>query len=116
MTKFETLVALTDKPVIVADEHSIIVEINSSFTEVLGWTGGDLLGQSLTKILPEKFIDAHNLGFSRFLATEETSIVEQEIDLEVLTRNGETIIATHFITAAKKNGKWFFAATIVPRK
>jgi PAS domain-containing protein len=57
-------------PFLRADQEGIIEEVNEAFITVYGWAADDLVGESLSLILPDFFRDAHHLGFSRFRITE----------------------------------------------
>lgn len=58
--------------------------------------------------------DSHNVGFSRFLTTEQATIAGKPLALSVLRKDGKTVDAEHFILAEKRDGQWVFAATINP--
>lgn len=101
-------------PAIAADQEGIIFFVNDCFEEEYGWVEDDLLGNAITTILPPYMRDAHNLGFSRFLTTEQSRIMGKEISLPVCCKDGTIHDAMHFITGEKINEKWQFAALIKP--
>jgi PAS domain S-box-containing protein len=94
----------------------IITYINDAFTDLYGWTSTDLYGKSLTTIMPNKFREAHQFGFSRFLVSGQRRIIGRAIPLEVTFKDGTTKLAEHFILTDKKDGSWRFAATIIQRE
>jgi PAS domain S-box-containing protein len=114
MNNIEDLKRRNDVPVVVANHGGFIVHINSTFTAVLGWSEQDVLGEPLTKVLPDSFRDAHNLAFSRFQSTEISSVLNHPLQLKTLTKENGDIITEHFIIAEKIDNKWFFAATLTP--
>lgn len=101
-------------PAIAIDENGIIFFVNEQFEVEYGWTENDLTGNVVTRILPPHMRDAHNLGFSRFLSTEESRIMDKEISLPMYCKDGSTSKTAHFITAKRINDKWHFAALIKP--
>jgi len=101
-------------PVIMADHNGLITYINDSFESQLGWTRGDLLGKSLITIIPSNLHDAHHLGFSRFVTTGAPTLLDQPLNLKVLTKDQRVIDSEHVITAEQREGKWVFAARIRP--
>jgi len=105
---------LQDKksPTIVVNETGNIIDVNPAFQTTFGWTKDDLLGKPLITIIPAKFRTAHNIGFSRFLATENPTILEQPLQLAILKANGEIVNAIHYIVAEKNNDQWQFASTV----
>jgi len=112
MQKFNEIVSNKEVPVIMVDQDGLIQDINDAFEAAYGWSRETLKGKMLTTIIPESLRNAHHLGFSRFLTTERASILEQSLDLNIVTREGIEKPARHLITASKENGKWAFAASI----
>lgn len=110
------ILAIHDDPVIAANDLGLVTYINEAFTELYGWTADDLIGKELTVIMPEKFREAHQFGFSRFLTTEQPRIAGKPLPLEVVFKDGTVKLAEHFILADKKDGVWRFAATIIQRE
>lgn len=103
-----------DLPVIVANHEGIVVDINTHFEAVFGWSAEDIIGQELTLILPSFFRDSHNLGFARFSATGQSTILNHPLELKAVTKDNREIESEHFIIAEKKDDKWLFAATLRP--
>lgn len=101
-------------PVVMADQNSHIIYVNHKFEEVFKWSSNEVLGKPLTIIIPHNLHDAHNLGFSRFLTTEKSVILNQTLELKAIDKNGVIFSAEHFIQSEKHDGSWIFAATIRP--
>ncbi len=106
---------LTEKvlPAIAIDYNSMITMVNEAFQKEYGWSEKDLLGKSITEIIPPYLRDAHQIGFSRFLSTEQATLLGMKLPLKILYRDGTVQDAEHFIVGEKKNNRWYFAATIV---
>jgi PAS domain S-box-containing protein len=103
-----------DLAVIVADHQGIVVDINDHFTNVFGWSAEEIIGKELTVILPSFFRDSHNLGFARFSATGNSTILNHPLQLKAVTKDNREIESEHFIIAEKKADNWLFAATLRP--
>jgi PAS domain S-box-containing protein len=103
-----------DLPTIVSDAQGLIIKVNDLFLETYNWEGAALVGKPLTKIIPEKFHDAHNLSFSRFLQTGKSSIFSQWVPLEIVGGKGEVQLAKHFIVACETPHGTCLAAHITP--
>jgi hypothetical protein len=56
----------------------------------------------------------HHLGFSRFLSTQKSTILNHPLQLKGVTKAGQEIEAEHFIVAEQHQGQWVFAATLHP--
>lgn len=104
----------SDIPVVIADDQGNIVDVNAPFEVIFGWTASEILGQSLTVILPPIFRDSHNLGFARFSATGESTVLNHPLLLKAITKDNREIESEHFIIAEKQDGRWRFAATLRP--
>ncbi len=114
MDTIDVIKSKTDVPVVVANHEGFITDINATFTAVFGWEQADIIGQPLTRILPESFGDAHNLGFSRFQSTEMATVLNHPLELMTVAKDSHEILTEHYITAEKIDGEWFFAATLRP--
>lgn len=104
----------SDVPVIVADSEGIVVDINTHFVDVFGWTAEEIIGEPLTVILPPFFHDSHNLGFARFSATGQATVLNHPLNLMGVTKDDREIELEHFIIAEKQQEGWIFAARLRP--
>lgn len=93
------------------DANGVILSVSPACEALLGWTPTDLINTPLTRVIPERFHDAHRAGFRRFLETGEMALEGQptrvpaihavagEIDMELDLRraiegNGAVAIGT----------------------
>ncbi|TIH12878.1 PAS domain S-box protein [Marinifilum sp. JC120] len=113
---FEELIATTAQPVIVANINGIITAINGPFTAEFGWIESDLIGKSLTTIIPSALRDAHQLGFSAYASTGKASLLGQHLDLEIVKEDGSVVLADHYILSGNIDGRKAFAAQITFRQ
>ena len=111
----DEIITQKEKPAVAIDDHGFITWINENFTKAYGWTSQDIVGKSVTSIMPEKYRELHQIGFSRFLTTEQSKLAGKPLPLEVLFKDGTVKSAEHFILAEKKDGRWRLAATIALR-
>ena len=115
MTYPETLtelMVLQDVPVVAIDQESIFTYINATFTKEYGWEAADLIGKSVTEIMPAHMRSGHNVGFSRFLTTETSVLLGRPLPLKVRYKDGREALSTHYILGEKKDGRWSFGAII----
>jgi len=101
-------------PVIVIDTYGVITFVNAKFEFTYAWSSSQLLGKPLTTIIPPVLHDAHNMGFSHFLSTEQSTLLEKPLTLSIIKGDGSICLATHTIFGEKKEGQWIFLATIEP--
>jgi PAS domain S-box-containing protein len=114
MSAIASMFERADVPVISADSGGFITQINEQFGRAFGWNAVDLVGEPLTTIIPERFRDAHHMGFSRFLATGQPTLLEQPLSLWIRHKDGTEAQAEHYIVAERLDETWAFAAIIKP--
>ena len=103
-----------DRPFVLADSLGQVVSINQAFQQTYGWTEDQLRGQSLSLILPGAFQMSHQLGFSRFQATEQSTILAHPLRLKTVCADGSELVSEHFILGEKTEAGWIFGATLTP--
>ncbi|MCZ6491496.1 MAG: PAS domain S-box protein [Acidobacteria bacterium] len=104
----------TDVPVVLADHQGFITYLNERWQVVFGWSPEELIGKTLTTIIPSSLRDAHNLGFSRFLSTGQPTLLNRFVRLKVKAKDGQEVDCEHFIIAEQHQGQWVFGAMIRP--
>ncbi|MEB3185441.1 MAG: PAS domain S-box protein [Cyanobacteriota bacterium] len=104
----------SDRPFVLADALGKVVSLNAAFTQTYGWQPEDLIGEPLGLILPEAFRMSHQFGFSRFQATEISTILAHPLRLSTLCADGREVVSDHYIVAEKRPDGWCFGATLTP--
>ncbi|WP_324276263.1 PAS domain S-box protein [Blastococcus brunescens] len=84
------LAALPDT-VVVADAEGRIAYVNAAVSALLGYRPTDLLGRSLTVLMPERFRNSHGAGFRRFRLTGEGELVGATTQVPALHAGGQEI-------------------------
>ena len=75
--------------IISADEDGAIMFWNKGAEKMFGYTAGDVLGQPLTILIPERYRSAHIAGVKRRRSGEPSRIMGQSLELEGLRKDGE---------------------------
>lgn len=101
-------------PVIIVDQNGIVVFVNRPFEQIFGWSSDEMIGELVVKIIPSNMHDAHNLGFSRFVTTGQARLMNQQLRLSAIGKDGRVFEAEHYIIAEKAAGQWLIGATIKP--
>ena len=104
----------TALPVVIINHKSFVIYVNRAFEALFGWRSEEMIGETITMIIPEEMRDAHHLGFSRFITTGEARIMNQSLKLAAVNRAGEQFDAEHYIVAEKIDDQWQIGATIRP--
>jgi diguanylate cyclase (GGDEF)-like protein/PAS domain S-box-containing protein len=93
------------------DEAGRISDWNPAAERLFGWSRAEAIGQLLTPmIVPERFRVAHDAGFARFLATGEGRVLNQRLELPILTRDGSERMVEMAINAFRVDGDLFVGA------
>jgi PAS domain S-box-containing protein len=108
----DELLSLRTVPVVAIDHESIFTFINREFTDEYGWEEQDLIGKSVTLIMPDHMRNAHTIGFARYLTTEKSELLGKPLPLSVKYKDGTVRTSVHYIIGDKKDGTWRFAAII----
>src|SRR5690606_11465585 len=77
----EALVASATDAIVTADREGHIVTWNPASEAMFGYSEQELIGQSLTSIVPERFREAHSEGLARVSSGGETRIVGQTVQV-----------------------------------
>ncbi len=99
-------------PVVGMDQDGSVFFLNDAFEAAYGWTKEDLLGKSMTAIIPANMRDVHQIGFSRFLQTGTPTLMGKPLHLPILRKDGRILSAVHLIIADKIDDRWRFVAKI----
>jgi len=73
------------------DTDSEIQYVNGAVTDVFGYDPGELVGKSLTVLLPERFHDAHHAGVATHLETGERALDWSSVELSGQHAEGHEI-------------------------
>jgi len=92
-----------------------VCEINEAFEAIFGWARRELIGESLSQILPAAHKMSHQLAFSRFqVPPTQSAVLGHPLQLATRCADGKEIVSEHFIIAEERAGEWYFAATLKP--
>ena len=102
------------RPYVEADSDGLIVSINTAFEQTYGWSIDQLQGKTINQILPSSYHMAHQLGFSRYNLTGQSTILAHPLKLKTICSDGREILSEHFIVAEQNGDGWVFGATLTP--
>ncbi len=84
----EAIIRSATDAIVTADSRGRIVTWNPAAETMFGHTEEETLGQPLTLIVPDRFRDAHSEGLARVVATGETRIIGETVQVAGLRRDG----------------------------
>lgn len=75
--------------IIVMDVHGTVLRWNKQAEVLFGWTAKEAIGKPLSKmIIPEEFREGHRRGLKRYLATGDSNIMGETVDLWAVRKDG----------------------------
>jgi PAS domain S-box-containing protein len=94
--------------IITIDEDSTILFVNRATEQIFGYSQAELLGQSLTMLMPEYLRHVHRSGLQSYLGTGQKHISWEAVALPGLHRNGKEIPLELSFGEFTENGRHFF--------
>jgi adenylate cyclase len=98
--------------IIMAGSDGRIQAWNPAAQKMFGYTAKDVLGQSLTMLVPERFREAHSDGLSRVVETGETRIVGKTVEVFGLHKEGHEFPIELALATWIDGGQRFFSGII----
>jgi len=77
--------------IITADSNGNVLSWNRAATHIFGYKQADVLGQSLTIIIPEEYKASHEKGIERVTGGGEHHVIGKSVELSGLHRDGHHI-------------------------
>jgi PAS domain S-box-containing protein len=103
--------AATDA-IVTADETGRVTSWNRAAERIFGYPAEDMIGQSLTVIVPQRFQAAHNEGIARVAAGGETRVIGKTVELVGVRRGGAEFPIELSLSTWTSDGKRSFAGII----
>ena len=95
--------------IVTMDGEGLIVEFNPAAEQILGHRSADVIGQPLADlIIPERLRDAHSQGLDRHLASGESRVLGQRLELPALHAKGHEFPAELSIVRHAPHGRVLF--------
>lgn len=116
--RYRVLVDSALSAVIIADSNGNIIEWNTAAETMFGWKKSEVLGRSLTLIMPERYREAHAAGMERIRKSDHTfgsRVIGKLNDLYGLHRDGSEFPLTLSLSTWDTTGDRFFGAIIQER-
>ena len=87
--QFRNVVDTATDAVVSIDETGHILYLNPAITRIFGYPAAELIGQSLTILMPRGLRDLHHAGFERYLRTGQRHLNWQGVELTAVRKGGE---------------------------
>lgn len=98
--------------VVAADDGNSIIAASPAALELLGWDE-DLIGQRIAALIPERYREAHIASFTTHLLTGERRILDREVRVPALRRDGTEVTVLLLVRReSTSDGRVVFTATM----
>jgi PAS domain S-box-containing protein len=94
--------------IITIDEQSTMLFVNRAAEKIFGYTRNELIGQSLTMLMPDYLRHVHRAGLKRYLATGTKHIAWEAVQLPGLRKDGSEVPLELSFGEFTEAGKRFF--------
>ena len=105
---YRILAETASDAIIRIDENSRILFVNRAAERVFGYKVEEMVGQSLTMIMPEHLRQLHEVGIKRYLETRKRHLNWESIELPARHRDGHIFPIEVSFGEFQQNGKHFF--------
>jgi PAS domain S-box-containing protein len=108
--KLTSVVQLTPDALVLANADGHIVFWNAGAQRMFGYTEEEMLGRSLTLIMPQRYRDAHLKGFQRVCDMGVSKLIGSTIELHGLRKSGVEFPIELSLASWQAKGARFFSA------
>src|SRR6188474_3320824 len=78
-------------PIVIVNEAGAIVHVNSRVEEVLGWDRGELLGERVEILIPERFAVAHRVHRGDYIEAPSARPMGSGLELWAMRKDGTEV-------------------------
>lgn len=117
--RYRVLIDSAHSAVIVADENGNVVEWSLAAESMFGWKKSEIMGRSLTVIMPERFRAAHLAGMDRIRQSDHTfgsRVIGKPSNLDGLRKDGQEFPLILALSTWNTSGKRYYGAIIKERE
>jgi PAS domain S-box-containing protein len=110
--RYRQLTEAAQDAIVVADQQGNITLFNPAAERTFGYSSAEILGQPLTRLMPEEFRDSHSGGLRRYVETRQSRIVGRTIELRGRRRDGSEFPLELSLSAIDLGGELQFLGAI----
>lgn len=111
-TKFRSVAQSAKDAIITADKSGKITFCNTAADKMFGYKEGELIGQSISILMPQRFRTAHERGMARVTASGETRMINETVELFGITMEGDEFPVELSLSNWKSGNQTFYTGII----
>lgn len=98
--------------IITIDEQSTIHFVNQAAEKIFGYSAGELIGEKLYKLIPERMHKMHRMGVERFIKTGKRNISWQSVEVPAIHKDGGEFLVEISFGEYAHDGERIFTAVM----
>ena len=87
--RYRAIVQAAQDAIILGDQEGNVLSWNGAAQDMFGYTAEEVVGQSLSLLMPDRYRQAHQQGLERIRSTGEMRVVGKTVELHGLRKGGE---------------------------
>ena len=111
-TKFRSVAQSAKDAIITADTKGNIAFCNTAADKMFGYREGELIGQSISVLMPQRFRAAHESGMTQVAASGKSRLINETVELFGITKDGNEFPVELSLSNWKSGDHTFYAGII----
>jgi PAS domain S-box-containing protein len=112
LEQYKAIADVATEAFLTIDDQSTIRSANPAVEEIFGYDPDELIGESLTVLMPDRFVEQHYESLERYLATGDRRLDWEYIQLPGLHRDGHEVPLAISFSEYRHEGDRFFTGII----
>ena len=109
--RYRSITQTSVDAIITTKGDDVVLTWNRGAEETFGF-GPEIIGRSVTAVIPPQYREAHVQGVKRFLATREKHILDRQVELSGLKKDGAEFPIELSLSTWDSQGETYFGAII----
>lgn len=110
--RYRAIVEAATDAIILGDEHGTILSWNQAAQSMFGYAAEEIVGKSLTLIMPTRYHEAAQHGLERVRSTGEERIIGTKVELHGLRKDGEEFPIELSLSRSVRSSEVFYCGII----
>jgi diguanylate cyclase (GGDEF)-like protein/PAS domain S-box-containing protein len=98
--------------IISIDAHGQVISFNEGAETIFGYASQDMIGHSVSRLIPAALVGAHTDGLARLRAGGAARLIGETIDVPARRRDGTEFPAELALSAWRRDGQRYFTAVM----
>ena len=111
-TKFRSVAQSAKDAIITADNKGRIAFCNTAAEKMFGYREDELIGQSISILMPQRFRAAHERGMAQEAASGKSRLINETVELFGITKDGSEFPIELSLSNWKSGDRMFYAGII----